>query len=333
MANSTVVEELKAACKQGLEMDVSRLISRAEDWGRINFEGAKNSLQTATFLFDAFSTLPVDILPNQDVSGLRDNARAVVQHMQAIDKFNIAIENPSNQAAALTSNLVQHVDAFQRASFNLLPYLAYHRGDIQAKLAAIEGAVDKAEKLYDSGKHSIDEKAKLLDDALAAARVAAAKAGAAVFTQDFFTEADTLNTAATNWLRAATGLAAAALIVAVAMLWLHPPVEASTPYLLQYTVTKLVVIGGLITGAIWCGSIYRALRHQIVVNRHRGNALKTFQAFTEAAGDNQDVRNAVLLETTRSIFAVVPSGFLNATETNAEGGLKAADVAKTLGKG
>lgn len=71
----------------------------------------------------------------------------------------------------------------------------------------------------------------------------------------------------------------------------------------------------------------------MVVNRHRGNALKTFQAFTEAAGDNQDVRSAVLLETTRSIFAVVPSGFLNATETNADGGLKAADAMKVLGKG
>ncbi|SEN96143.1 hypothetical protein SAMN02990966_00699 [Rhodospirillales bacterium URHD0017] len=243
MASATVVDELKAACRQGLDINISRLIARPEEWGRINFEGAKASLQTATFLFEAFSTLPVDILPDQDVTSLRDNARAVVQQMQAIDKFGIATENPSNQAASLVDGLKGAVDGFQRVSFNLLPYLAYHRGDIQAKLALIESAVGKAEALYDDGKASIDAKAKLLDDALAAARTAAAKAGAAVFTQDFFGEADTLGNSAGKWLIAGTALAGAGMIAAVAaLLWLQPPIEASTPYLIQYTVTKLVVV-------------------------------------------------------------------------------------------
>jgi hypothetical protein len=51
--------------------------------------------------------------------------------------------------------------------------------------------------------------------------------------------------------------------------------------------------------------------HQSVINRHRANALKTFQAFVKASNDEK-IRDAVLLETTRSIFSISPSGYIDA---------------------
>lgn len=334
MATAQDVAGLRELSEKAQQLSVERLVWRSE-WGTIKFSAAEPLLKTAFYLFNAFATLPVEILPDQELRNVVDVARRVMSNIEQIDKFAIETqENPRMQSEALTNSLRGEVDSFLRTSSPVLPFLAYYRGDIQAQLAKIEEGVAKASKLYDDGNTSLQAKAKQIDDALAAARTAAAKAGAAVFTQDFLDESSRLEKSADTWLKFAAGFGAAALVTAlISFFWLQPSEKASLPYVIQYTVTKLVVIGGFLTGAIWCGSIYRALRHQASTNKHRGNALKTFQAFVEAAGDQQDIRSAVLLETTRSIFAIAPTGFLNATETNADSGPKIADTLKAMGKG
>jgi hypothetical protein len=334
MATKEQVEELRKICQSGLGLSIEKLVSRPETWGEINFERARPSLETAHFLFNAYATLPVEILPQNEIQQLTSHLRAVASNMEGINKFRLATDNPRAQSDQMTAALNEAVDAAVRGSFAPLPFLAYHRGDVDAQLAKLEEYRDLAKKAFEETQALIAEKTKHVDDAVTAARNTAAKAGAAVFTQDFFEEAKRQEDGAFWWLLTCGGFAAGAVAAAiVSFIWFQPPENASVAYVLQFTVTKLVVIGGLITAAVWCGNIYRALRHQIAINRHRGNGLKTFQAFIEAAGDRQEVRDAVLLETTRSIFAVVPSGFLNATETNADGGLRAADAAKILSKG
>ena len=55
---------------------------------------------------------------------------------------------------------------------------------------------------------------------------------------------------------------------------------------------------------------YTAEKHLEVVNRHRQNALRTFNAFHSAAGENQETRDAVLLAATSAIFDANQSGYL-----------------------
>ena len=56
---------------------------------------------------------------------------------------------------------------------------------------------------------------------------------------------------------------------------------------------------------------YTSSKHNEMVNLHRANALRTFTTFVGAASD-QEMKDAVLLEATRAIFAPQPSGFLRA---------------------
>lgn len=333
MAQQQDVDDLKALCSSGLAVPIEKLVARPK-WGDINFEAARPSFESAFYLFNAFSTLPLNIVPDGQLNQIVASARAVVNRLREINSFNLdGGENPKGRSSTLIQSLRGEVDQFVLLSSPCLPFLAYYRGDIQAQLAQIEEGVAKASKLYDDGIVSIDGKKKQVDDAVNAARIAAAEAGAAVFTQDFLAEAKKIEKSAMIWLGVAAFCSVSALAVAVvAFFFFLPPPDASVPYVIQHTVTKLVVVGGLITAAIWCGSMYRALRHQAAINKHRGNALKTFQAFVEAAGDRQEIKDAVLLETTRSIFAVAPTGFLNATETNVDGGPKIADTLKAFGR-
>jgi hypothetical protein len=55
---------------------------------------------------------------------------------------------------------------------------------------------------------------------------------------------------------------------------------------------------------------YTAQKHLEVVNRHRQNALDTFEAFVAAAGSNQETKDAVLLAATSAIFDTNQSGYL-----------------------
>jgi hypothetical protein len=61
---------------------------------------------------------------------------------------------------------------------------------------------------------------------------------------------------------------------------------------------------------IWTGRIYRAYKHNAVVNRHRANALATFEAFAKAASD-METKNAVLLQATQCIFAPQQTGYVS----------------------
>ena len=56
---------------------------------------------------------------------------------------------------------------------------------------------------------------------------------------------------------------------------------------------------------------FTAEKHLEVVNRHRRNALQTFNAFVSAAGENQETRDAVLLAATNAIFDANQSGYLS----------------------
>ena len=76
--------------------------------------------------------------------------------------------------------------------------------------------------------------------------------------------------------------------------------------------------------------MYKAAKHQAAVNRHRGNALKTFQAFVKATNDDS-TRDAVLLETTRSIFALTNTGYLDTGgEGSSDGAVKVLEIVKSI---
>lgn len=85
--------------------------------------------------------------------------------------------------------------------------------------------------------------------------------------------------------------------------------NAPTAKLVTLTVERVIVISILSTAILFCVRNYSAARHNFVINRHRQNALSTFETFVKASGDDQ-TKDAVLLQATRSIFTPQASGYL-----------------------
>ena len=177
-------------------------------------------------------------------------------------------------------------------------------------MAKLNQAVGDAGKILESAKISFDDKNNEIEEIIKATREAAASTGVATFTEEFRDEASTLGVRSKNWLIATAVFAVATIGAAIGFyFWPKVSEDPNSWEILRNVTSKAAIIAVLFTGTIWCGRIYRALIHQATVNKHRALSLKTFQAFVKAT-DDLYVRDAVLMEATKTVFGSVPTGLV-----------------------
>ena len=114
----------------------------------------------------------------------------------------------------------------------------------------------------------------------------------------------------------ATGsLGVLTLLAAIATWWIGLNTDREGFSLLHAFGGKIAILVVFFTATLWSGRVYRALMHQATLNRHRALGLQTFQAFSAAASDDAS-KDAVLIETTRSIFSAGSTGYLDTQDQN-----------------
>lgn len=96
---------------------------------------------------------------------------------------------------------------------------------------------------------------------------------------------------------------------------------------MQNAVSKGIILIGLLYFTITASKNYNAHRHNAILNKHRQNALQTFESFVKAAGDDQQTKNAVLLQATATIFSNQNTGYL-AAGPEPEGASKIIEIIK-----
>lgn len=329
MATEEDVKKLRTLGAACVEMPIDSLVTNPE-WGKINFDKARSTLERMFGMLVPLSVLPLQLLPQNIVETAIGQLTPVAETISQIRNFNIeGSDNPAGRRDQLSEQLKQQLDALYPHLTPHIPYLVYARGDVEENISNLTQSVSQAKGLIDAAKADIAAKRKEIDDIVIATREASAKAGVATFTGDFSDEALALEQAAGNWLKATSILAVVTVVSAAAMSLLLAVVTLAPMQLLQALLGKIIILAVLFTATIWCGRLYKASKHQATTNRHRANALKTFQAFTKAASDDA-ARNAVLMETTRSIFAHAPSGFLDSKDTSGDGHLKIVEVVKNV---
>lgn len=309
MANPEILEPLVEAIKTALDFRDKELISR-QSWGSITFDKAKDDLERIFTIIAHLRILPLEILPDQAVNQIAAQLTQIISHLKAIDGFSIEQANPPQTRDSLVTNTHARADEFYTIATPWIPFLAYQKGDVSRNIEALTKSVTEANTIVEHAKTDIDEKNKEIERIVVSAREASAAAGAAVFTQDFSNEAANAKKAATSWLWA-TAIMAIVTLTAAGVMWATAEAGLDHSKLIEQSGAKLVLLAVLFTATVWCGRLYRALMHQSTINRHRALGLQTFQAFSSAAADIQ-TKDAVLMETTRAIFANSATGFLDA---------------------
>jgi hypothetical protein len=297
------------------------LIQR-DDWGSLNFSEARADIALLLGLKQQMETVDRKRVPKEITDMFANLSREIDSVLQQIDQFKISTDNP----AARRNDIVSRIkDVLGTTIAQASPRL-FAIGGLGAAMefsAKIQFEMDEARK-------RVLQIAKEAEAALTSVQETAARTGVSVHEREFASEVESLARARKIWLGVATALGVVALLTAY---WLTEAVPPSANYIwvAQHIVTKVFIVGGLSAAAVWCGSIYRSISHQLTVNRHRMNALRTFKTFANSA-ETPEIRQAILLEVTRTIFGSVPTGYLQATESNIDSGSKVLETLSRLSK-
>lgn len=327
MAEQLQIDKILALANSITAIPIDQLIVNPK-WGSINFQSARGNFELIFSICNDLKNLPVAILPSPTADSLIQILSQTDALVNEIKRFSLESGGPPT---ALRDQIIGHAkqiaETLLTSTQSWIPYLAYSKGDVQKNIDALSTAVINANKLLETSKDELIAKREEIAAIVNAAREASASAGVGVFTSDFAGEASLLRKAATSWLIATIVLSVITLFVAGAYVSYAIPRDASTAQVIQYMTSKVVILAVLITATIWCGRIYKAIKHQETANKHRANALKTFQAFVKAA-DDAATRDAVLLEATRAIFSNSPSGYLDSADYSADAGTKVFEIFK-----
>lgn len=328
------IDELREDIDTSLKFQ-DRDIIRRGSWGTITFEAAEDDLERIFSVLSHLKLLPLDGLTDKALTQIIQSLKEVIKALNAINDFTIEQANPTQVRDQLVTQLGKSSDTFYEAATPWIPFLAYQKGDVAKNIEDLTQSVSNASQLISGAKNDITKKKSEIDEIITQAREASAAAGAAVFTKDFDQEATDQKTAAFRWLIATSVLAVLTLASAIVTWAVGLTTNLDGFNLLQAFGGKIAILIVFFTATLWCGRVYRALMHQATLNRHRALGLQTFQAFSAAASDDAS-KDAVLLETTRAIFSLGSTGYLdtqdqsNAQEIRLSEGARHPIVVKTV---
>jgi hypothetical protein len=269
---------------------------------------------------------PANDLPSggQNIRG--DDTTNLRQHLKS------AVDVTNALASTLTQLGSEPADAAQRNTFQY-GFSVHARRFLEnwsALMPAFEATTgtDPRERI-NSYMTEIEHAKKKADETLAAIQEAAAKTGASKHAGQFYTlHKQYLK----NARSALIGLVLLSLMfisaVVASSVWTFSIPSDDHARLFQVIIGKVLALSVIYFLIVLAAKSYRANTHLAAVNLHRATALQTFETFVNSTTDEQ-TRNAILMETTRSIYTHVSTGFLGNEE--APSSTQVVEILKSLG--
>jgi hypothetical protein len=207
---------------------------------------------------------------------------------------------------------------FYPAMFRRLhPYISYFSSR-QRDFGALERQARAVmQDMKDQGValvEQLEEQKRVAEETLSEVRRVAAETGVAHHAEIFREEAEKHSDEAKLWFRRLMYSSGTFILFAMASLSTNyidslAPVNAFQA--ISINVSKFLVLGGIGYFVVLCGKNYVAARHNNVVNRHRLNALRTFQVLV-AAAKTEENKDIVLNYAAACIFSPQDTGFTRA---------------------
>lgn len=311
---------------------------RADVLGKdLSFETGLPDFHRTLGLFHDLSECNLENFPYETLNQLWSQANDALALFQQIQRFSIQ-QHPQNPVQARDSLITTLRDRWNQYYTAVTPHISYaiRRGtDFDALEREARGTLTLQKQLATEFRTDKDKVLAEMQGALERVRQAAAEAGVAQHAIHFNTEAEYHKRQALLWLVATVAFGIAT--IAYALYSLGPQLNdlsaVTIPRVVQLVLPRLVVLFVLTFGLVWATRNFAASRHNFVVNRHRQNALSSFETFVKGATDPQ-TKDAVLLQATQSIFSPQNSGFVK-DERDANPGSHIVEVVRgiTGGKG
>ncbi|MEX2300473.1 MAG: hypothetical protein WD733_06030 [Bryobacterales bacterium] len=280
----------------------------------LSFEAGVIFFSRTLRLFHSLNEADLDDVSHQTLASLLPIAEKTLKQVQQIREFSLQKypENPIAVRDQLIAGVRDHYDTVFHQVAPVLAFAVRKGTDFKRLEEQAKEALKKIEDRSIEHEVSLTSARTNAEELVREVRKIAQEAGVSQHAIHFKEEADGQEQSASQWLKATVLLALLTLIVGVAFLIAYfDRIGALTPSQgLQLAISKIVVFSVLLSATFWAGRTYRAHCHNAVINRHRQNALATFQTFAKAAGSDDQIRNAVLLQATQCIFSPQQTGYV-----------------------
>jgi hypothetical protein len=285
------------------------------DLGDLGFSKEEATIDRLRRIVGRLQLCDLELLSDNKVSQC---AQFVNQLNALFSKMNSFSPGRANTAPAMERNQIldQCARVLNESNDQLVTVFAIASPTLQEidkeiRLILASATADST-RLLDQTKAEAEKARTEIQDTLQSVRAATGAIGIEKQAEVFQNAAVESAAGRRNWL-ITTLVLGAITVVALAANWiaaylLGPP--SSPVALVQISVAKVLVFSFLISAVLWSGKIYRSYEHNYVLNKHRQNALETFQLFARGAGD-PETKSMVLLQATKSIFSNQPTGFLS----------------------
>lgn len=331
-------DKIRDILKELLSIPIEELVRTSDLGTEFGFETARSDLQQLQSYLSKLSQVKFEEVPQQTITHIFNSLNSVRNIFNQIKTFSPQELQQNNR------NVIQERDKINKAIIQNAQTLFNHSATALALARTDESELAKIRKSLSSSVDEIERLKSDAEEAAKSARSAAGTTGIAEHAKIFLIEAEE-NNHANRWLVATIILVVVTLLWGFLSIFISPEKaiklvyskevidvskEMAQFYLIQITIGKFIVLSILSFLTAWFAKIFNAERHNSIVNRHRHNALRTFETFSSAAGGDKDVKNAVLLQATQTIFGHQPSGYLRNENTSGNETSKVVEITKSL---
>ena len=308
---SEATEDAKKSLSRIQDFDVESLIREEELGTSLNFRNVVPHAVRLIELYKGLSREAVDDLPDSFAEQIRSQADADFNRFQEILEFETTVGNPNE----VRDQLIQQIQNAYDATFSTLhPLISYgssvtldvQRMENEAR-AMIQSVQDHTEGIVKELSDTRDQAQGILDDI----RKVAAEQGVSQQAIHFKEESESHAEQSEHWrkrtIKLALGLGGYALLTFFLhkIPWIQPETTIQTIQLVASKILVFVVISYML---FLSARNFMSHKHNAIVNKHRQNALATFQALVDAAHEeaNQDV---ILTHASACIFSPQDTGY------------------------
>jgi hypothetical protein len=305
-----MTEELKTKLQQLLTIDLISLTREAELGYQLSFKKGEPIFIKIIDLFRRANSVDLFDLPHNALVSFRDQLNHALSIFDQIKSFDPNTSNPASVRDSLVNQLEQQYDTYYAICLPILTAGLLKSNDLAVERAKLSEMLGEISKEKETAKTESTKALEEIQEVLEKARQASVEVGVAQHYLIFKEEANEHKTLSDLWLKRTVNVLIAIGFLGLALLFV-PPLGEGTHYLIQFTITKVVLLSVLFYGLAICTRNYKAHKHNSILNKHRQNALNTFETFAKAAGNDLQTKNAVLIEATHTIFSNQQTGYLN----------------------
>lgn len=321
LQNTQIQREIFNQIDEILKLDIDNDILKTEKRNEIDFKDIRGELVSLFAILRKIRNVELLSYSAESLSRVNKKLNSISGVIIQIESFSLIQNDPNGDRVRLTTNFFQEYTEIVPMLLSILQFTSVTQDSVVSTESLMFEIREAAEKKFNDFNELLRIHTRTVNENVQ-------EFGMKKYAKTFEIESIEYRKSADNWLRYTIILLVATVLIAISTL-LFNDVISSTVNVVQYTVTKVFIISALFYGINICAKNYKAHKHNEVLNKHRHNALITFEAFTASSNEDQQTKSAVLLAATQTIFGNQNTGYTDGDSADNDLSTKIIEIIKT----